>query len=227
MAEKCEKYLTSEQASRMLMISHATLKNWLRLGKIVPQKSCDNKLLFSEKYLKDLLVSFTDSGCNTLKSRRNKKMLRGTIFPSGYIKSDSPNAPILRQLAELSQNIPDCEIERLLPAVCADVFAKIITQNGILRHIDTTGCIGKYIDSLVSKNGDIEHIIADYPEIFSLNFVKYENEDTAGAVYLVLQRANKRKVRGAYYTPAWAIEHIYKDLTGDIPNGKKILSFFY
>ena len=223
MAEKREKYLTPEQASRMLMISHATLKNWLRLGKIVPQKSYDNKPLFSEKYLQDLLVSFTDSDSNVLQSRRNKKMLRGTIFPSGYIKSNSPNAPILRQLAELSKSIPDCEFEKLLPAVCADVFAKIITKKGILKYTDTTGCIGSYIGSLISKNGDIERITADYPEIFSLNFVKYENEDTVGAVYLVLQRANKRKARGAYYTPAWVIEHIYKDLTGDIPNGKKIL----
>ena len=49
------KNLSIEELSNALSISSATLKNWVRLGKITPQMVKNNQPFFSQDYVENLL----------------------------------------------------------------------------------------------------------------------------------------------------------------------------
>ena len=72
-----QKALTIEDICKTLSISKATAKNWIRLGKIVPDIGDQ---LFSPEYI-ERFVAELKSGDNTkLKSRRNKKVQQVKYF---------------------------------------------------------------------------------------------------------------------------------------------------
>ena len=210
--------MTPEQVCGILSVSHATLKNWVRLGKLSAIESSTGGLLFSLNCIEKFKKTVFESNSLILKRRRNKKMVGGTVFPAGYLGDDSPNSFELLKLAELLKSIPDEDIDNLIPAVCADVISKIVS--GFKKN----DSVIKYLQQLRRKAEKFETLAADYPKLFSLDFVYRDKEDTSGAVYLVLQRAGQRKSSGAYYTPDRVIKHIYSRLfnnTNDL--NKRIL----
>ena len=52
MAKENDTFLTPAQAADILKISSATVKNWVRLGKLTPQKSDNGSIFFAAKYIK-------------------------------------------------------------------------------------------------------------------------------------------------------------------------------
>ena len=88
-------FLTLKQLCDALSITTATGRNWLKTGKIYPQKIDGNKKLFSGQYLLDLQKLIRKNTETLLKSRRNKKFVSGSCFYRNYISSNSPNYNII------------------------------------------------------------------------------------------------------------------------------------
>ena len=61
--------LSIDDVCKALSISKATVKNWIRLGKIIPDAGEE---LFSQKYVTQFIESLKSDNSTKLKSRRNK-----------------------------------------------------------------------------------------------------------------------------------------------------------
>lgn len=71
--------ITLATACKMLGISEATGKNWLRLGKLSAKDTETGKLIYKHE-VENLLLSLKKDNSNVLKSRRNKTALRVENF---------------------------------------------------------------------------------------------------------------------------------------------------
>ena len=120
-----QKALTIEDICKTLSISKATAKNWIRLGKIVPDIGDQ---LFSPEYI-ERFVAELKSGDNTkLKSRRNKKSATGKVLYKDYVHTAS-NQKLVAELLELGV----IEDEKDLLVVLANFAVQLYYQSrGIL-----------------------------------------------------------------------------------------------
>ena len=71
------KALTVDDVCKVLSISKATAKNWIRLGKIIPDAGDQ---LFSAEYVERFVAELKSGDSSQLKSRRNKKSATGKIL---------------------------------------------------------------------------------------------------------------------------------------------------
>ena len=115
------KVLTVDDICKALSISKATAKNWIRLGKIVPDIGDQ---LFSAEYV-EKFVAELKSGDNTkLKSRRNKKSATGKVLYKDYVHTAS-NQKLVADLLELGI----IENERDLLIVLANFAVQLYYQS--------------------------------------------------------------------------------------------------
>ena len=77
-----QKELTVDDVCKTLSISKATAKNWIRLGKIVPDIGDQ---LFSTEYVEKFVAELKSDDNTKLKSRRNKKSATGKVLYKDYV----------------------------------------------------------------------------------------------------------------------------------------------
>lgn len=117
-------FLTLQELCEELSISTATGRNWLRLGKLVPdplQEIHKAKPLFSAAYAAAVKKRLQSDPYTPLKSRRNKTYISGNHFYDSYLNEDSANTEKIKTLLTL---LPEAEIVpaetiRILLAECA------------------------------------------------------------------------------------------------------------
>lgn len=213
-----QKVLTVDDICKILSISKATAKNWIRLGKIVPDIGDQ---LFSSGYIEKYVAELKSDYNTKLKCRRNKKSATGKVLYKDYVHTAS-NQKLVADLLELGI----IEDERDLLVVLANFAVQLYYQsrsiqfvgNNILLdflsqehtsefHILIKDLIGNYtVDSaLINKLS---------PALSKeLHFVM--GEDSLGFVYISLQDIGQRKSSGAYYTPekivAKLIDRLYEN----------------
>lgn len=209
---------TVDDVCKELSISKATAKNWIRLGKIVPD--VDNQF-FSRGYIERFLAELKNPQNKKLKSRRNKKSSTGKILYKDYIHTEN-NKRLVAELLEL--NI--IEDERDMVAVLANFAIQLYCQSRNKQYSDNN----ILMHFLSQKHFDDFHIlIEDLLGSYSIDSALFERlrpaltkeilfvsgEDSLGFVYISLQDIARRKSRGAYYTPEKVvnelIERLYKN----------------
>lgn len=199
-----QKVLTVDDVCKALSISKATAKNWIRLGKIVPDIGDQ---LFSLGYIEKFVAELKSDDNTKLKSRRNKKSATGKILYKDYVHTAS-NQKLVADLLELGI----IEAERDLLVVLANFAVQLYYQsrnipfadNNVLLnflsqehpsefHILIKDLIGNYtIDSALIKK---------LQPALSKEILFVKGEDSLGFVYISLQDIGQRKSSGAYYTP--------------------------
>ena len=95
--DKSQKTLTVDDVCKVLSISKATAKNWIRLGKIVPDIGDQ---LFSPEYIERFIVELKSDDNTKLKSRRNKKRATGKVLYKDYVHTLS-NQKLVSDLLDL------------------------------------------------------------------------------------------------------------------------------
>jgi len=75
--DMAQKALTIDDVCKTLSISKATAKNWIRLGKIIPDIGDQ---LFSSEYIESFVAELKSDDNTKLKSRRNKKNATGKVL---------------------------------------------------------------------------------------------------------------------------------------------------
>ena len=102
------KYITLQEFCKLLQISVATGKNWIKLGKIEPQYRENGRPCFSKEYAY-LYKKDIETGLNeVLKSRRNKKYVSGNSLYKSYVSKDCKSVIAIQQLLNV---IEEEEIE--------------------------------------------------------------------------------------------------------------------
>ena len=199
--------ITLATACKMLGISEATGKNWLRLGKLNAKDSDKGKLIYKHEVEK-LLLSLKKDDSNVLKSRRNKTALKGRELYVNYVSRESPNHAAVALLvsgftgsttaitALLCESFLQLLVDaKRIKASCNKQFFKAYLEGTLdsdiydwllLELMDKTSR-----NTLLSASKKLPY--------FTLHFVPFE--DTLGLIYLSLMELSKRRQSGRYYTP--------------------------
>ncbi|SEF51634.1 DNA binding domain-containing protein, excisionase family [Butyrivibrio sp. Su6] len=184
--------MTITELSEYLSISEATVRNWIKLGKVVATK-CGKKTVILKGEVQKLSESLNSS--KMLTSRRNKSRLGSNYIPRSYISKKSPNYKTILSMIEAFQD-ETFEITKVI-SFCADL---LMASSGISKEIRQ--CLLPY---------DLPDI--EVNELFSsYKLVYVPFEDTLGLIYISLRRLQDKKATGSYYTPFYAVDLMIKDL---------------
>ena len=199
-----QKGLTVDDVCKTLSISKATAKNWIRLGKIVPDIGDQ---LFSTEYVEKFVAELKSDDNTKLKSRRNKKSATGKVLYKDYVHTVG-NQKLVADLLELGI----IENERDLLIVLANFAVQLYYQsrnipfgnsNVLLDFLsqEQTSEFHILIKDLIGKNPVDPALINKLLPVLSKEILFVKGEDSLGFVYISLQDISHRKSSGAYYTP--------------------------
>ncbi|SFQ19803.1 N-6 DNA Methylase [Butyrivibrio proteoclasticus] len=190
--------MTIPELSEYLKISEATVRNWIKLGKVVATKR-DNKTIILNKDIQMLSESLNTS--KMLTSRRNKSRLGLNYIPKSYISKKSPNYKTIVSIIGIFQKMT-LEITEVI-SFYADM---IMTSKGIPKEIRQSLLPGR----LPSKK--TKALFSSY----KLVYVPFE--DTLGLIYISLRRLQDKKATGSYYTPFFAVDLMINELPATVQN---------
>lgn len=217
--------MTLKELCKHLNISEATGRNWLKSGRLLAIPDADGAPLFSDKYAEAVRAELVSKERSPLRSRRNKTYAAGRRTYRSYLdcgpgaqQSVSSAAALLDSyLAGGAHNAQD---DTAAAAVIADCAVQLILQrfaggnsySHIEGFLDGRINLGKYsylIDDLIGNMGDdILSLSRSHPELFATSYVYEEASDILGMLYLSISAQDRRKSRGAYYTPASIANHM-------------------
>ncbi|MGP1611495.1 MAG: TaqI-like C-terminal specificity domain-containing protein [Catonella sp.] len=227
-----EKMLSLADVCRELSISEATAKNWIKLGKLIPDKL--GTTYFSIDYMQKLKADISSGNNTALKSRRNKKFVSGRGLYYSYIPNDSKNlAPVQEIVNFVDEN--NIEITNdLLLSIIADCALKLIlsmSDSSINIPVLKAFINNEYlpepysflINDLIDGIEGVSDIIDEYPELFTKDYYYEKDVDVIGLLYISLKSSRERKVQGCYYTPSKVAKRLCHNLTlSDKMDDKKI-----
>ena len=228
-----EKLYNIQDVCKLFSISEATVKNWIKLRKLIPNILENNTPLFSQNYIESVMSELKSSSSSTLKSRRNKKFASGSFLYKDYVSKDSINLSNIQELLDfVVENDISLSIENIRYLLTDAAIQLYLSKNGInspsenllFEYINSNidlGQFGLLIEDLLCKDKRmaLEFLNAN-PSFFKYKYIYEKNEDILGLLFLSLSNLSNRKARGAYFTPTKVVEKIISNL--DLKNEKII-----
>jgi len=212
-SSKMNMYLSATQTAEILGISVATVRNWVKLGKLIVLTK--KPLSFDKKYIFKIHEELENS--ELLKSRRNKTRSSENFIPKNYISTASPNYLAIKKiLDDVAENHTD--ISRII----IGYSKKFLEARGIPEKIADELISANTYKSLSQKPPESddrtcrEHVSENFSKalsLISMNNLQYlPGEDTLGMLYLSLRRLKDKKTTGAYYTPYYVVDRLIENL---------------
>ena len=189
--------LTTAEVCEKLSVSAATVKNWIRLGKLQPEA---DGVHFAPDYIEELCQALQNGTDSRLKSRRNKKTVTGRLLYKDYIRHDG-NKTAVAQLLDACGAVSDTELRLILAHAAKQLYEQRPAQNDA---------------AFASLVRDLRGKADGLPEAANaLRLVYVPDDDTLGFLYLSLRSLSDRKQKGAYYTPADTVNRLLDCLQAD------------
>lgn len=201
--------ISVDHAAKIVGISSATMRNWVKAGHIAPSKT--SPLSFSEKEVLSLKNQLGAGSLHKLRTRANKARSEENILPSEYASNNDLVESIKAIIDLVDRNELDVEIvlfvaslrlleidEEVVREPTADLFDfnsfKTWRRNSIKIEIEKW----RYSLGNVERKG-LYAIIYDLltPTI---------GDDYLGLLYQCLSVEGQRSEGGAYYTPTKIVE---------------------
>lgn len=193
-----KEYMTIPELSEYLNISEATVRNWIKLGKVDATKR-DKKTVILDGDIQKLSESLNSS--KMLTSRRNKSRLGVNYIPKSYISKESPNYKTIVSIIETFQK------ETLAITNVINFYAdKLMSSQGLPKEIRQSLLSDQWPDKREKE------LFSSY----KLVYVPFE--DTLGLLYISLRRLQDKKATGSYYTPFFAVDLMISDLPDTMQN---------
>lgn len=222
-------YVTLTQLCNELSISLATGRNWIKLGKIIPDSFYKKTPLFSKESVKKFKKELISNQNKALKSRRNKAFVTGNQIYKSYIDHHSPNYTrvqfLLKQIQEASIEMT----EQLLKLLLADCAVRLLSLK-FKRSISSDNLLSDYlhgsfsleehnilIDKLIGSKNKAIMMYQKHTSLFAMPYTYQSGEDLLGLLYLSLKGIGSRKATGSYYTPTQVVKSLIKNLTDEVP----------
>lgn len=207
--------LSVAQVCELLSISQATVKNWVRLGKL--NIASDGKT-FDKKYIESLLLEIKSGKDNRLKSRRNKKSISGKVLYKDYIKNDH-NREIVENILNSCDQITEDELRVILANFAVQLYQQsggIIVSKKMLfeeKHNITDNVVFNNLIGDLLGNIDASKInLTNIQTALNIKVQLVPLEDTLGFAYISLRDLSHRKQTGAYYTPEKTVNTLINNL---------------
>lgn len=205
-----EETMTLLQVCERLSISEQTARNWIRLGRL---SLSEGSKAFSKIQVEELAMRIENGEENLLKSRRNKRGIRGRKLYKGYVKSVE-NERTVGQLVDCFVNVDEKTRRLFLAHYFIEFYCQ--SRNIKLNFENPKNKIAKIKDEtflyliteMLEGYADIEELnsINDVLSNYVLRFIP--GEDILGLLFLSLCDAGERKRKGAYYTPSLLVDQL-------------------
>ena len=196
--------LSITQVCELLSVSQATVKNWVRLGKLKIES--DGKT-FDKKYIEELISEIKSGKDNRLKSRRNKKGVNGKFLYKDYIKSNH-NREIIEGIINSCEHITENELRLILADFAIQLYQQsggtVISEDLLLEgksHITNNDVFNSLIGDLLGNFDASKIDLTNIQTALNSRVQLVPLEDTLGFAYISLRDLRHRKQTGAYYTP--------------------------
>lgn len=222
-----EDVINLNEFCKILSISIATGRNWIKLGKIKPKYTNSKTPYFDRSYVNSFSNDLKSGTNESLKSRRNKKFVSGNSLYNYYVSDTCKNLSLVQTLLEeiKSQEIKITEeIIGYFLADCALHF--ILTRNHSQDSYNNSLFIDylsgnihlkedKLIDSLIEDKESALNFAHNHPSLFMLNYLYENKEDILGLIYISCKNIGNRKATGSYYTPTKIVNRLISSLSLD------------
>ncbi len=227
-------YISLKDLCKELSISIATGRNWIKLGKLLPQYKEANIPLFSREYV-DLLKNQIKSDENkSLKSRRNKKFISGNAIYNAYVSKQCKNISAIQEMLSLifeykieltpdliQYLVADCALHLFMSKEKGHYSKETPLLHKFMSNKLSTGPYDELISALIDDYENALKFCKDYPMLFETNYVYEENEDILGLIYISCKNLGNRKATGSYYTPTNIVKKLISKLS--ITSSDKVL----
>ena len=225
MNDESKELINLTELCRNLSISVATGKNWVKLGKLAPDRIEGGEPFFTPEYAMKLKDDISSGKNSALKSRRNKKYVSGNALYSSYVSKECRSVNAVMKLLSLVEEKGielTSEITGLFVADCAlSLFAAKSSMttdrqrgrlSGFLRKEYSVGQYDRLISDLISDPQTSLSFCSANPLLFDLDYYYDQKEDILGLIYISCKNLKSRKATGSYYTPS----NIVKKLIGSL-----------
>ena len=220
-----KEYINLKELCETLGISPATGRNWIRLGKLVPEYTENGKPYFSKSAVENLEQEIRSGGKEALKKRRNKSYISGNALYRSYV---SEGCGGIAAVQEVLQMLSEKQIEKndiLLCCILADCAVKLLAQ--VYRtevppeKVSLTAFLDErirfeiydcFVEDLITDKTAAQQCIRQYPDLFYTKYGYEEQEDILGLLYISCKSMGKRKAEGAYYTPTTIVRRLIGEL---------------
>lgn len=211
------------EVAEELSVSQATIRNWIKLGKLNPDMG---KNKFSRRYVDAIIHKLSSSSSNKLKRRRNKKYIAGNSAYQNYV-SHQGNINAVNKALDLGAVTSERDLLVLLAGfalieyfqqehksnmTAIDLFQAEIDQEFSRLLLDL---LGGELPSNEEKLR-LQPVLEQQVE-----FV--EGEDLLGFTYISLKDLGVRKKGGIYYTPRRIVEDLIDTLNATKPDSEEML----
>jgi predicted RNA methylase len=207
-------FITVDDASEILSVSTATIRNWLKSG-ILSAVTESKKLKLHKEEVLRLQTSIKNGSSSRLKSRRNKSSSLGNYVSKKYISSKEGYLVVSKIIEGIDgREISDLDIRVILAEYATKLYhSKVLNLNKeglFLTNKTPNNDYNLLLEYLLSGELDYKYVTANI-EILKFK-VEYESEDFLGLLYMALQSLKVRKSGGVYYTPSKIVDKMVSEL---------------
>ncbi|MGV3489063.1 MAG: TaqI-like C-terminal specificity domain-containing protein [Tuberibacillus sp.] len=207
-------YLNINEAASLLSVSTATIRNWMKAGKLASVRKEGGTVWIDKNEAQAILANIASGQSHLLKSRRNKKAVSGNALPTEYVSFKDyidVAEKILDWIGTLNDHVDPSLIlhEVVLNLLSAQ---KRLAMSKTPSHLSLTEqflngqiTLGSYkliLNELYEPTALKDHEKTLLRKIKNLNIPYLEGDDLLGLLYMALTNLGSRKNKGSYYTPS-------------------------
>lgn len=212
------------EASEILGVSLATIRNWIKSGEISYASSDKERgIFFDRKQIEQLKFDIQSGGISRLNNRANKRNSSSTFIPVEQLGHKSL-LPLLQSYIELVKDYKlPLHTALLIHSLSVLKKAKLAAYGRSITHLSEVEFKNSNIQRVLSEwDNQIGGVnLANYPDLIHIDSTF--GFDSLGVLYQSLLDEGKKAQGGSYYTPRALIEGIVEELSDQINPGTKVL----
>ncbi len=212
--------ITAKQASGILDVSEATVRNWVKHGYLIPVE--DTRSKFRNNDVATLRQRIDSGEIKRLRKRANKRTSGNSFVPDEYLYDTT----FVREIENIRNifitNQLDLETSLLVLVLKQLVLSGEVLQSDGSNVLNSEfytcwkrNCVRQEISSWIEElNIDAESNILCYKKIYNaLTYISHD--DTIGVIYQSLLLEGCKSKQGSYYTPREIVDAIFNEYCGE------------
>ena len=193
---KISEYLDIKATAEKLSVSTATIRNWVKLGRLSVADVPGRKLLFNKTDVESLVADIVSGKTDKLTKRRNKKAVKGIDLYTDYICDESGKNIVIG--AYLAKKDPSTYTESSIRVLLAHFALELYLQS-VNRPLQS---LNSYLAENEDGFSELLHellgtsIIVD-EDVQNLPIPEFTPfQDFLGFIYISINKIANRKVTG-------------------------------
>ncbi len=220
-----EDVINLNEFCKILSISIATGRNWIKLGKIKPKYTNSKTPYFDRSYVNSISNDLKSGINESLKSRRNKKFVSGNSFYNSYVSGKCLNLPLVQKLLEEIESQEIDITEKIIGYFLSDCALHFILSRDTNQISNNDSLFIDYlygninlkekelIDALIGDKEEALTFANNHASLFKLQYLYENKEDVLGLIYISCKNIGNRKATGSYYTPTKIVNRLISTLS--------------